>query len=171
MKHLKTFNEMIGSGDYASFHNRSGDDFWGNIGGGVVPICSTTGRILLPYRSRMVNEPHTWGVWGGKIDEERGEAQSDIEDVVQREFTEESGFRGHIELIPAFIFETPSKSFKYYNFIGILDHEYQPRLDWETEKFKWVTFDEMMNISPKHFGLQGVLNDRKSMDIIKRYSK
>lgn len=174
MKHLisfEIFNETIGSGNYASFHNKSGEKFWGNLGGGVIPICTETGRILLPYRSSQVNEPHTWGVWGGKIDEEDGEVQSDIEDVVKREFTEESGFDGHIELIPAYIFETPNKSFKYYNFIGLIDDEFTPRLDWETESFKWVTFDEMMSISPKHFGLKGLLNDPKSMQTIKKYSR
>jgi len=173
MKYLKSFKifEEAGSGAYASFHNKAGENFWGNIGGGVLPICSSTGRILLPYRSKYVNEPHTWGVWGGKIDEESGEAQTDIEEVVKREFMEEGDFTGDIQLIPAYIFETPNGSFKYYNFIGLLDEEFTPELDWETESFKWVTFDEMMEIEPKHFGLQGLLKDLKSMQIIKKYAK
>lgn len=171
MKYLITFNEMIGSGNYASFHNKSGASFWGNCGGGVLPICTETGRILLPFRSRYVNEPHTWGVWGGKIDEEEGQGESDIQEVVKREFMEEGGFDGDIKLIPAYIYKAPGGVFTYYNFIGLLDHEHQPTLDWETESFKWVTFDEMMEIKPKHFGLQGLLNDMKSLTTIKKYAK
>ena len=171
MNYLKTFNEMIGSGEYASYHNKSGENFWGNCGGGCLPICVKTGRILLAYRSKYVNEPNTYNLWGGKIDEEEGQSESDIEDVVKREFMEECGFDGDIKLIPAFVFETPNKSFKYFNFIGLLDHEHEPTLDWETQSYKWVTFDEMMNIKPKHFGLQGLLNDSKSLSIIKKYSK
>lgn len=162
---------MIGSGNYASFHNKSGEKFWGNCGAGCTIICISSGRILLPYRSEFVNEPSCFGVWGGKIDEEEGQSENEIEDVVKREFMEESGYDGEIVLIPAYIFETPNKSFKYYNFIGLLDHEHQPTLDWETESFRWVTFDEMMSIKPKHFGLQGLLNDMKSLSIIKKYAK
>jgi 8-oxo-dGTP pyrophosphatase MutT (NUDIX family) len=162
--------EIIGSGEFASFHNKAGENFWGNIGGGVLPICTKTGRILLPFRSRYVNEPNTWGVWGGKIDEEHGEAQSDIEEVVKREFMEEGGFDGNIQLIPAYVFRKENV-FTYYNFIGLLDHEHQPTLDWETESFKWVTFNEMMGISPKHFGLSGLLKDQKSLQTIKKYAR
>jgi 8-oxo-dGTP pyrophosphatase MutT (NUDIX family) len=108
---------------------------------------------------------------GGKIDEEEGQSESNIEDVAKREFIEETGYSGKIELIPAYIFETPNKSFKYYNFIGLIDNEFNPQIDWETEYFKWVTFDEMMKIEPKHFGLKALLNDTKSLSIIKKYSK
>jgi len=165
MIYLKTFNEM------ADYHNSSGENFWGNCGAGCIIICISSCRILLPYRSKLVNEPSCFGVWGGKIDEEEGQSENEIEDVVKREFTEESGYDGDIDLIPAFIFETPNKSFKYYNFIGLIDEEFTPTLDWETQSFKWVTFNELMSIKPKHFGLQGLLNDPKSLEIIKKYSK
>jgi len=165
MIYLKTFNEM------ADYHNSSGDKFWGNTGAGVLPICTKTGRILLPFRSKYVNEPRTYGIWGGKLDEEEGQSENEIEDVVKREFMEEGGFDGDIKLIPAFIFRTPNESFIYYNFIGLLDHEHNPTLDWETESFKWVTFNELMSIKPKHFGLQKLLNDPKSLEIIKKYSR
>lgn len=171
MKTLKTYEQYldeVGKGDFASYSgdDNDGDDhkFWGNIGGGVLPICIKTKRILLPYRSKYVNEPHTWGVWGGKLDDD--EVQSDIKDVVRREFREETGFDCDcFELVPSYIFETPNGSFKYYNFIGLFDNEFTPVLDWETEKFKWVTFDEFMKIQPKHFGLKGLIdNDLRSIE-------
>jgi 8-oxo-dGTP pyrophosphatase MutT (NUDIX family) len=167
MKNYKQFLENIGSGAFASFTNDAGENFWGNVGGGVLPICTETKRILLAYRSADVNEPHTYNLWGGKIDEEYGQTEDDIMDVVKREFTEESGYDGNIKLIPAYIFETPSKSFKYFNFIGLLDEEFEPELNWETESYKWVTFDELISIKPKHFGLVGLL--KHDLDKIKRY--
>ena len=171
MKHLKTFNEMIGCGEFASYHNKSGEPFWGNTGGGILLVNNTSGRILLEYRSLYVNEPHTYNLIGGKIDEEEGQSESDIEDVVKREFEEETGFRGNIQLIPAYVFQTGNKSFTYYNFIGLTDKEFTPTLNWETESFKWVTFDELMKIEPKHFGLKELLNDPSSMSTIKKYAK
>ncbi|NPV13061.1 MAG: hypothetical protein HPY57_14945 [Ignavibacteria bacterium] len=39
MKSYKKFIEGIGSGDYAIFTNTAGDSFWGDVGGGVLPIC------------------------------------------------------------------------------------------------------------------------------------
>jgi 8-oxo-dGTP pyrophosphatase MutT (NUDIX family) len=157
MKNYKQFLENLGSGAYASFANDSGENFWGNVGGGVLPICTETKRILLPFRSGYVNEPHCFGVWGGKIDEEYGQTEDDIMDVVKREFMEESGYDSEIKLIPAYIFKTSNNSFTYYNFIGLLDEEFDPELNWETESYKWVTFDEMIEIKPKHFGLVGLL--------------
>ena len=171
MKYLKKFNEIIGNGKYASYYNKSQDNFWGDIGGGCFVMSLSTGRILLPYRSQYVNEPNTWGIWGGKLDKEEGQSEDNVEDAVRREFTEESDFDGDIKLIPAFIFETPNKSFKYYNFIGLINNEFTPKLDWETESFKWVSFPELMSIEPKHFGLMGLLKDQKSLETIKQYSK
>ena len=147
----------------ADYDNDSGKGFWGNVGGGVLPIALSTKRFLVPYRSAHVNEPHTWGVIGGKVD---NEAEMDIQGEVRREFEEETGFHGSIKLIPAFVFKTDG--FEYHNFIGILPDEFEPKTDWETERFEWMTFDELMNINPKHFGLKGLL--KNSIGLIKKYS-
>lgn len=139
--------------------NTSDGVFWGNVAGGVLPICKSTKRILVAYRSAHVQEPHTWGVWGGKIDEEDGEVQSEVDSAVKREFLEESGFNGKIELIPSYKFVTKDKTFKYYNFIGLLDEEFEPTLDWETENYKWLTYEEMIKLTPLHFGLVKLIEE------------
>ena len=162
------------------FSNRSGENFWGNIGGGVLPVCTKTKRILVPLRSRYVNEPNQIGVWGGKADEEEGENELGIVNVVKREFREETGYNGEIELIPAYIYQTPSKSFTYYNFIGLVEEEFTPLLDWETKNAKWITLEELVKYEDfiiidfgygtnkyyKHFGLMSLLNDKNSMDLL-----
>lgn len=153
----KYIKEQVGSGIYASYAGGSGDSvyhFWGNVGAGVLPICIKTKRILISYRSKYVDQPNTWGVFGGKIDEEDGEVQADVADVARREFKEETGFDCDcFELIPSYVYVAPNGNFKYYNFIGLFENEFEPVLDWETEATKWVTLEELIKIKPKHFGL------------------
>lgn len=120
----------------------------------------------MSYRSAYVNEPHTWGIWGGKLDDD--EVQSEIKDVVRREFREETGFDCNcFELVPLYIYQSSDGNFKYYNFLGLFEDEFTPRLDWETEKFKWMTWDELMKLRPKHFGLKELL--KKDKDKILRF--
>ena len=177
-------NPDIRFDDGGLFSNISGENFWGNLGGGVLPICTKTKRILVPLRSEYVNEPNQIGVWGGKADEEEGESELSIINVVKREFVEETGYNGRIELIPAYVFQTPSKSFTYYNFIGLVEDEFTPILDWETKDYKWITLEELVkyenflitdfkdgeNKYYKHFGLISLLNDKNSMDLITKYA-
>lgn len=148
-----------------SYDNISGEGFWGNIGAGVLPISQETGRILLPERSWRVNEPNTWGVWGGKVEEEYYEK---IEEGAIREFKEETEFKGNIDLIEAHTFESERGGFKFYNFIGLIDEEFVPELGWETQNYKWVTFEELQEIDRKHFGLKALLDNSK--DLIERYT-
>jgi 8-oxo-dGTP pyrophosphatase MutT (NUDIX family) len=158
MKNYINFNNE----NYDSFDNASGLNFWGDIAGGVLPICVKTKRVLLPYRSIYVNEGNTYGLWGGKLDDDEN-----IEETVRREFLEETRNDIDMDLIPAYVFKT--EGFQYHNFIGIVDEEFEPRLNWETESYKWVSYDELMNIQPKHFGLEKLLNDTDSLIIIKKY--
>lgn len=160
MKHVKKFE------NYDAYDNDSGDTFWGNIGAGILCISKSTNRILVALRSKYVNEPLTYGVIGGKIDEEDGET---IQQAALREFEEETGFNNHINLIPSHIFETPNGSFKYYNFIGLIQQEFQPELCWETESYKWVTFEELLSLQDKHFGLETLL--KNDLNTIKKYIK
>ena len=162
MRYIKKF-EYFGEGEYADFDNDAGEMFWGNVAGGCLPICVSTKRILLNYRSKYVNEPHTWSVSGGKIDE--GE---NIEYGVRRELFEETGYNKNIEMIPIFVFRTENKTFEYHNFIGVVENEFKPILNWEFEKFKWLTYDEFVTIEPKHPGLKLLLNDKYSLNAIKK---
>jgi 8-oxo-dGTP pyrophosphatase MutT (NUDIX family) len=134
--------------------------WWGKRGAGVLLYCDKTKRFLISYRSEYVLEPHTWGIWGGKIDEDENPREA-----VMREIEEETGYMGNVDLIDSYVFK--DKNFKYYNFIGIVENEFKPILDRETENYKWVTFDELIKIKPKHFGLAALiennLNQLKSL--------
>lgn len=166
MNHIDSYSVFEDKNSkHAVFANKSGAPFWGDAGAGILPICKTTGRILVPYRSKMVNSPHTWGSgFGGKLDD----GETDPLEAAKRELTEESGYDGkEVEIIPAFVFKTTG--FIYHNFIGLVDKEFQPIFDWETETAEWMTLAELKKLKPKHFGLVELL--KHSMDIIEKYAK
>lgn len=147
------------------------ETFWGNAGAGVLPICTSTGKILLGHRSPDVKEPNTWGAFGGKIDEDKGETEADAIGVAERELREETGYNGKVKLIPSYIYITPKRTFKYFNFISLVDEEFEPELSWETDEARWFTLDDLKHIDRKdyHFGLK-LLFDH-DLDTIKKYAK
>ena len=58
-------------------------------------------------------------------------------------------------------------SFSYYNFFGIVQKEFSPSLNWETESFKWMTYDELLALPRKHFGLVALLkNSGKELEAL-----
>jgi 8-oxo-dGTP pyrophosphatase MutT (NUDIX family) len=127
--------------DFASFTNSSGEDFWGDVAAGILPIAKSTGKILLNLRSKYVNEPLTYGVYGGKLD--HGDL-NDRKKAAEREFIEETGYKGIIKVHDAFLFKTSNGSFEYQNYIGEIESEFDPTYDWESSGHKWVTFDELL---------------------------
>lgn len=160
MKRIKTFGLFE-----ADYHNSKGGKFWGDEGAGILPICNTTGRILVAMRSDAVNEPNTWGIFGGKIDHNE---EPPIE-AARRELMEESGYVGKLDIHPAFVWVSPDKTFKYSNFIGVVDHEFDPEYDWETAYAEWMTLQEFLSAEPKHFGLKALISN--SLDLIKKFAK
>ena len=136
------------------FENLTPEGRWGNIGAGILPYSKKTNRFLISLRSDYVLEPNTWGVWGGKLD---GVDSDNVEKAAIREFREETGYGGNLKIIPSYIFR--ESKFTYYNFIGIIENEFVPNLDWETSDYKWVTFDELIHLNPKHFGLEKLLKN------------
>lgn len=133
--------------------------FWGSQGAGCLFMARSTGRFLVAHRSAHVQEPNTWGTWGGAIDRDE-----DPVEAVKREAHEETGFTGQITIEPLFVFK--KDKFRYSNFLCIVDEEFTPRLDWENQGFEWCEYGEWPK--PLHFGLVSLLNDSASASTMQR---
>ena len=131
--------------------------YWGNMGSGSMIIALSTGNILLPLRSQHVDQPLTWGgTFGGAID-----SGEDPKVAAKREVQEESGYSGQVKMIPLNVYEdNKDNDFKYYNYLAVVPEEYEPRLNWETERAEWTEYGNWP--SPMHFGLTFILNDPKA---------
>ena len=151
---------------FESFVETEGRLFWGTIAAGVIPICTTTKRILVGLRSDEVEEPGTWGSFGGKLDIDEGIDET-IKEAVLRELEEETGYCGNIELVDAFVYK--HGSFEYHNFFGLVSSEFEPELNWENESAEWFTYDELIVLSDKHFGLVSLL--KNDGDLLKSFLK
>ena len=154
----------------ADYHNRAGQSFWGNFGAGVLPIAKDSGRVLLNHRSSAVNEGDTWGIWGGKVDDDEESGSMDFSAVAQREFCEEAGYCGAIRMIPGYVFKT--HGFEYHNFFEVIPSEFEPRIPaehrWETQGWKWVDLDDIGSVGRLHFGLVGLLEHGKTQRIFEK---
>lgn len=143
------------------------------IGAGILPICKGTGRILLGYRSKHSKEPNKWCSFGGKQEPEKGELEENVLNTAKREFTEETGYTGFYNIIPASQFVNGSNTFKFYNNIGIFDDEFEPQLNSEHSEAKWFSLNDIYSLPKEqiHFGIQSLFNDKASIDTIKKYAK
>jgi 8-oxo-dGTP pyrophosphatase MutT (NUDIX family) len=122
--------------------------FWGSAGAGCIPLALDTGRFCMQHRSGFVNEPGTWGTWGGAIDP--GETTLD---AVRRELVEEAGYRGAVAFKKLHVFK--KADFTYTNYLARVPHEFDPRHSWESQGHLWVTLEDLP--TPLHFGFKAVL--------------
>lgn len=137
--------------------------FWGKSASGVLPICITTGRILVGLRSSAVLEPNTWGTFGGAIGlNDAGEEEEHLMPVENalKEIREEIGYNGEVIMVESYVFKSDnfsSDAFHYYNYIGLVATEFEPNPNWEVQEARWVTFAELRALTNLHFGLTKLL--------------
>lgn len=134
--------------------------YWGRAGAGCIVQCAGSGRILLPLRSKHVEEPLTWGTWGGAIDS--GES---AKEAVLRELREEAGYSGKIlDMVQLYVFR--DKSFTYTTFLITVPREFRPQLNWETLRSKWFDLDNLPH--NLHNGLKAILADSNAQTILRK---
>jgi 8-oxo-dGTP pyrophosphatase MutT (NUDIX family) len=123
---------------------------WGSRGAGILVVACDTGRILMLKRSEQVNEPGTWGFPGGKID-----PRENARTAASRELGEETGYDGPliVSAEPIFVFEEPN--FKFMTYMGRVEEEFDPWLNWESDDAKWVQLGRWPR--PLHFGVKALV--------------
>lgn len=159
MRLNEVFDNKANERDHKDALLRTG--FWGAQAAGCIFVAEDTGRIMLAHRSEDVQEPHTWGGFGGAID--NGE---DPSESVLREIVEETRYAGPVNLIPLYVFR--SDTFRYYNFLAVVPNEFEPILDWENQGYAWVEWGDFPR--PLHFGLVKLFSDSNSVEKILRYA-
>jgi 8-oxo-dGTP pyrophosphatase MutT (NUDIX family) len=145
--------------DHATQLKKTG--FWGKQAAGCIIMAQDTGRFCIAHRSAYVEQPNTWGTWGGAVDQNETPAQAVI-----RELQEEAGYNGQFKLIPLYVFNHPS-GFRYSNFLAIVESEFQPKLDWENQGYVWTEWGDWP--SPLHFGLKSLFTDQTSIETMKKH--
>ncbi|WP_454727728.1 MULTISPECIES: ADP-ribosyltransferase-containing protein [Cupriavidus] len=128
--------------------------YWGREGAGCLIMARDTGRILWPKCSAYVQEPGTYGTWGGAID-----GKEPPRCAVQRELREETGYFGEAQLVPLLVFDAPG--FRYHNFLAVVPREFSADLNWETEAAEWRAMGDWPE--PLHPGAKVLLADAPSM--------
>lgn len=142
--------------------NSNGKDKFGREGAGIFVLARDTGRLLALKRSDNVRSPRTWGIPGGKMEDGETPQQAAI-----REMQEEIKYKGNdFDLLPLTPYKTKDGIFTFNNFLAVVDHEFMPGLDHETEDFKWVnSLDDWP--SPVHHGVDFLRRDKDSQTVIK----
>lgn len=149
-------------------------------GAGILAICETTGRALLFLRAQAKaqapqeqvkkdEDANKWATAGGMLDEKELKMNEDVgsRDAALREFKEETGQDNPFtRLIASYVYKSPDGGFKYYNFIGVVPEEFQPKLNEEHSDAKWFSVSDL-KLQPKesfHFGLKLLFdNDQKTI--------
>ena len=148
--------------DEALHHNALKETgFWGRRAAGCLFLAKNTNRLLIAHRSDKVLEPNTYGTWGGALDGTETPLQG-----VMREVQEETEFYGDVDYVKLSVFKHDS-GFEYHNFLAVVDQEFEPQLNWETQGFKWVLLGHWPN--PLHPGLYTLLNQSSNIDIMRKH--
>jgi 8-oxo-dGTP pyrophosphatase MutT (NUDIX family) len=113
---------------------------------GCIIVAEDTGRWCLQQRSDSVSDPGVWSTWGGG--REPGET---LEQAVRRELAEEGGYTGPLELKPL------HRNSQYATFIGVVPHEFDPKINSESKDWCWVEPDQLPE--PLHPGLKQALDE------------
>ncbi len=110
---------------------------------GIIIWANDTGRVLLLLRSLDSGSPVTWGIPGGRIDDDDDSPQA----AAMRELVEETGYEGPLEML----FDRTDSDDRYTTFVALVLEEFDVELNDEHIDGGW--FDKNDLPSPLHPGL------------------
>lgn len=122
---------------------------------GVIFLALDTGRCLLQLRNSDKRFRHTWGFFGGMLEQNETPFEA-----LQRELKEEIGFMPELaKLNPLDIYQSRDNRFRYYSFVAVVDQEFSPNLNSESAGYAWVNIGNWPQ--PLHQGARVTLNKNK----------
>lgn len=125
---------------------------------GVIFLALDTGRCLLQLRNSDKRFRHTWGFFGGMLEQNETPFEA-----LQRELKEEIGFMPELaKLNPLDIYQSRDNRFRYYSFVAVVDQEFSPSLNSESAGYAWVNIGNWPQ--PLHQGARVTLNKNKGTD-------
>lgn len=130
------------------------------IGVGALFYSTNTKRFLLLKRASFCDEPYTWGIVSGSVENNENNVQA-----LQREIFEETGLSEKFKIIqPSFLIFRKS-NFTFYNYLVLTNNEFIPSMtDFENTQFVWT--DKIENINNLHFGVKYILKNYKKLNNI-----
>jgi 8-oxo-dGTP pyrophosphatase MutT (NUDIX family) len=140
---------------------------WNNKAAGILPYCKQTNRFLLFLRSPQIQDySNTWATVGGKVD------PSDINKyklAALREMCEESKFCENIDLRLLYIFK--DGTFSYRTYLGFVNEEFTPELNWENSDAKWVTWDQLVGHENLHPGFTEMIESPRVLELLEQHCR
>ena len=139
---------------------------WGNKAAGILLYCKKTNRFLLFLRSDQIQDyPNTWATVGGKVDPTD---TNKYKTAAYREMCEETKFCEDIDLRLLYIFR--KSKFTYRTYIGLVDEEFTPELNWENSDAKWISKDEMLTHENLHPGFAEMLANDDACSTLEKFA-
>ena len=140
--------------------------YWDNKAAGILLYCKKTNRFLLFLRSNQIQDyPNTWATVGGKVDPSD---TNKYKTAAYREMCEETEFCENIKLRLLYIFK--EGTFSYRTYLGYVDEEFEPVLNWENSDAKWIAKGELLNHENLHPGFAEMLENDDALAILKKYA-
>lgn len=144
-----------------------------DMAAGVLAVSSTTKNILISKRGKACKGyPGHFSLIGGTSN--IGESAYAC---AEREFREETGYEGDMELVPldvSFTSQEEGKILRYHTFLGLLPEEireFMVREEFahENEYFTWMPLIELLELEGKHPAFKTMLEHPKNLKLIERY--
>lgn len=132
--------------------------------GGIV-ISKSTGNILLGMRSSQVEDPSTYGIFGGRFED-----YESPEEAVEREIFEETGFPIFGTQLPLSVFYSKENDFAYHTQIAMAPNDFKSELNWEHDKAEWMSLEQVLAI-PKDKIHHGLAKTLENPDVIAELKK
>ena len=134
------------------------EPFQGIVAVGAVFLSTRTNRVLLQFRNSDKRQKHTWGFWGGIVENN----ESPYEALI-REVEEELGIVPDIsKLNPIDVYQSKDRNFMYYSFVAVIEDEFLPTLNGESCGYAWVNIGNWPK--PLHEGARATLLYNKGRD-------